>query len=66
MNEETGIPKDLKHLGKSYLKIGVAVPCNYVTQRQNRPKVVNFSFEKGKETRKSCLQETRTSGTYRY
>ena len=61
---ENGVPKGFKHLG-NFTQVSVVASCSYVTQRQNPPKVVSFSFDVGKETWKNSFQKTKTSGTYR-
>ena len=60
------VPKVLEHLEKIELKVGVVASRSYVTQRQNRQKIVSFSPDLRKETWKSSFQETRTSGTHRH
>ena len=66
MSVTESVPKVLEHLEKSALKVGVVASRSYVTQRQNRQEIVNFSIDMGKETWKNEFQETRTSGTDRY
>ena len=66
MSATESVPKVLEHLEKIELKVGVVASRSYVTQRQNRQKIVSFSSDLRKETWKSSFQETRTFGIHRY